>query len=122
MTGHRYRHGERTTATLRSRQVDRPLTPDQRTLLELLSRGRTLVDAAAYMGLSVNTTKTHARYLYARLGADNAAHAVRVGFERELLTTGPPGDELVELLAGDVPVVTGRDSLPDDDDDDETEP
>lgn len=62
-------------------------TPTQLRLLELLSFGASLGVAARTMGISINSVKIHARRLYARLGADNAAHAVRVGFERGLLVT-----------------------------------
>lgn len=82
-------------------------TPTQLRLLELLSFGASQVDAARVLGVTVNSVKIHARRLYARLGADNAAHAVRVGLERGLL----------------VPNRWVHVTLPDeDDDDDEVDP
>lgn len=74
-----------TTAAMRVQQGDWELTARQVELLKLLSRGLSLRQVAQVMRLSVNSVKTHARRAYARLGANNAAHAVRRGFERGLL-------------------------------------
>lgn len=77
------------TAALRKREEGLPLTDVQLTVLELLSHGLTLPAISRQLTVSVNTVKTHCRRLYARLGASNAPHAVRVGFEAGLLSTDP---------------------------------
>lgn len=74
----------------RAGQRDLPPTSAQLLALDLLSRGRTVREVAEALGVSVNTAKTHVARLYARLGAVNAAHAVRLGTERGLLTDDAP--------------------------------
>lgn len=77
-----------TTAELRVRQGHMTPTVKQLRLLELLSYGASYGEAGLVLGITVNSVKIHARRLYARLGANNAAHAVRVGLERGLLERG----------------------------------
>ena len=46
-------------------------------LLELLSHGGSTVDAAAALGVSVNTVKTRLRRLYAKLGVHDREAALK---------------------------------------------
>jgi DNA-binding CsgD family transcriptional regulator len=98
-----YRPGSQTTARLRATQRGLPPTPIQLRALDLLSRGHDLRQVARLMNVSINTTKIHVRRLYARLDVDTAAHAVRVGFERRLLTVDDGlGDGLVDVPEEDL--------------------
>jgi DNA-binding CsgD family transcriptional regulator len=74
------------TEVLRARTAHLPPTPQQLLFLRLRSHGLTLEQVAWHLGISADTAKTHSRRLHARLGAVNAAHAVRIGFERGYLT------------------------------------
>ena len=53
------------------------LSPGEGELLELLSRGGSTVDAAAALGVSVNTVKTRLRRLYAKLGVHDREAALK---------------------------------------------
>lgn len=82
-------------------------TPYQRRVLELLSRGLSRGDVARVFGVTIDTIKTHIQRLYRRLGATNAAHAVRLGFERGLLVPGPdavrsPSDDAFPVAEDDL--------------------
>lgn len=100
------------TRTPPANQLGWPLTAYQLRILELLSRGMTRVEVARHLRVSVDTVKTHVHRLYGRLGASNAAHAIRLGFEQELLKSGPctepwntvpvPEDELEDELTTEV--------------------
>jgi DNA-binding NarL/FixJ family response regulator len=70
------------TRTIHGRTVGRgPLSPSQITILRHMANGMTNGAIAAAMHLSVDTIKTHARRMYAHLGAYDRAHAVRLGIE-----------------------------------------
>lgn len=98
-----YRPGAQTTATLRRTQAGLPLTQLQLRVVDLLSRGHNIQQVARLMSISVNTVKIHVRRAYARLGADSAAHAVRLCFERGLLIPGDGlGDGLVDVPEEDL--------------------
>ena len=53
------------------------LSPGEGELLELLSHGGSTVDAAAALGVSVNTVKTRLRRLYAKLGVHDREAALK---------------------------------------------
>lgn len=74
-----------TSYALRRRERDVPPTAQQLRVLRWLSHGLTVQGTAYQLNMNVNTVKTHLRRLYARLGAINAAHAVRIALARGLL-------------------------------------
>lgn len=64
-------------------------TPSAREVevLTLVSHGKSNGEVGREMCLSEGTIKTHLRRLYRKLDARDRAHAVRIGFERGLITT-----------------------------------
>lgn len=62
------------------------ITPRQRDVLELASLGLSDAQIGARLHLSETTIKRHLSVLYARWGCRGRCHAVRVGFERGVLT------------------------------------
>lgn len=62
-----------------------PLNDREIQVLIGLSYGKTYGQIGTALFLSENTAKTHGRRLFAKLGVGDKAHAVRVGFELELL-------------------------------------
>lgn len=54
------------------------LSPRERELLEALGSGRTNVELAELLGLSVNTVKFHLRNLFDKIGVRNKAQAVHL--------------------------------------------
>lgn len=60
-------------------------TPAERRVLELLPSELSVAEIADRLFISRNTTKTHARNLYRRLGVQTRADAVRVARERGLV-------------------------------------
>lgn len=83
-----------TTAALREREGRLPPTAQQLAVLRWLSYGLQLPQVAYQLDMRLNTVKTHARRLYARLGASTAAHAVRIAFERGYLVEGDDVSDL----------------------------
>lgn len=79
--------------------VNWPLTPTQLRVLELRSHGLTGIQVARVLHMSIDTVKTHTRRLLSRLDAVNVTHAVRLGFERGLLSREPRTavDDLVSV-------------------------
>lgn len=70
------------TRTIHGRTVSTgPLSPTQIVILRHMANGMTNAAIAAAMYLSIDTIKTHARRMYANLGAYDRAHAVRLGIE-----------------------------------------
>lgn len=67
-----------------------PVTPRQHEVLNLISRGLEYAEIGLVLGISLDTVKTQASRVYRRLDVHNAAEAVRVGFERGLLTARDP--------------------------------
>lgn len=55
-------------------------------VLQLLADGSTFRDAAEALGIGENTVKSHAKNLYAKLGARNRPHAVMIGLREGLIT------------------------------------
>jgi ATP/maltotriose-dependent transcriptional regulator MalT len=64
-----------------------PLSPREREVLELVAGGTTNREAAARLFISEATVKTHLMHLYEKLGVNDRAAAVAVGYERGLLRT-----------------------------------
>jgi LuxR family maltose regulon positive regulatory protein len=64
-------------------------TPAERRVLDLLPSGLSLAEIADRLFITRNTTKTHARNLYRRLGVQDRSSAVRVAYERGLLSPAP---------------------------------
>lgn len=60
----------------RNAQPDDPLTPKERQVLHLLSRGFTYEESATQMGVSVSTVRTHVRNIYGKLDVHNKTEAV----------------------------------------------
>ena len=52
------------------------LTASERVLLAALARGRTNIELAVELGISINTVKFHLRNLYEKLGLKNRAQAI----------------------------------------------
>ena len=65
-----------------SRQTDKVLSPREREILELLSKGRSGEDAAVELGLSSETVRTHVRNAMNKLGAGTRVHAVALALQR----------------------------------------
>ncbi|MBU1358620.1 MAG: helix-turn-helix transcriptional regulator [Gammaproteobacteria bacterium] len=61
------------------------LTPRELEVLNLIARGLTAKLIARYLGISVNTVRTHRDNLRRKLGARNTAH---LGFLHAALTSG----------------------------------
>lgn len=61
------------------------LSPREREVLLALSFGASNKEIAAALFLAEETVKSHLRSVFAKLGARNRAHAVRLGFEAGLL-------------------------------------
>ncbi|HXP53522.1 MAG TPA: response regulator transcription factor [Streptosporangiaceae bacterium] len=62
-----------------------PLSSRELDVLALVARGTSNRDAAARLFISEATVKTHLLHIYAKLGVNDRAAAVAVGFERGLL-------------------------------------
>jgi DNA-binding NarL/FixJ family response regulator len=65
-----------------ARQADKLLSPREREILELLSKGRSGEEAAADLGLSSETVRTHVRNAMNKLGAGTRVHAVALALQR----------------------------------------
>jgi DNA-binding CsgD family transcriptional regulator len=63
----------------------RPLTARQVQILQLMANGRSGAQIGAELFITVDSVRTHARRLYAKLGAVDRAHAVAIGFAAGLL-------------------------------------
>jgi len=61
------------------------LSRREREVLTELSRGLTRAQIAAKLGISANTVKLTANNLYSKMGANNAADAIRIGLDRKLI-------------------------------------
>ena len=60
--------------------VDPPLTERERQVLDGMSRGKTNGEIGRELFLSEDTVKTHARRLFRKLGVNDRAQAVALGF------------------------------------------
>lgn len=64
------------------------LAPQKRIILQALAEGRSNEEIADQLDVSVDTVKTHLRYLYRQMGANNRAHAVALGCRWGIVDTG----------------------------------
>lgn len=64
--------------------------------LDLLSHGYTWAGVQAYQNVKEATARTRIKKVYRKLSARNAGHAVRIGFERQLLTACPDECEMCQ--------------------------
>ena len=67
-----------------------PLSQRELDILGLIAQGCSNREAAARLYISEATVKTHALHIYAKLGVNDRAAAVAVGFERGLLPRPAP--------------------------------
>ena len=79
--------GKLVAIATRGRQAKGPfgLTVQEMRVVELLPKGMTNRDIGEHLGISEATVKTHLLHIYAKLGVNDRAAAVAVGFERGLL-------------------------------------
>ena len=63
-----------------SQAIDPPLTERERQVLDGMSRGKTNNEIGRELFLSEDTVKTHARRLFRKLGVNDRAQAVALGF------------------------------------------
>lgn len=70
---------------VRAPEPEAPLSPRELEVLRLIAKGATNREAAAQLFISEATVKTHLIHVYAKLGVNDRAAAVAVGFERGLL-------------------------------------
>jgi DNA-binding CsgD family transcriptional regulator len=88
-----------TTSELRRREYGAALTAAQHEALRLLSHGLTDQQVGTRLDISHHSVKSRLRRAYARLGALDRAHAVRLGFEGGLLYAGDMADALRQVDA-----------------------
>src|SRR5262245_34565905 len=67
-------------------EIDEPLTPREREVLELLAEGLSNKAVAARLGISDQTVKFHVASISSKLGAANRTDAVRRAVRRGLIT------------------------------------
>jgi DNA-binding NarL/FixJ family response regulator len=67
-----------------------PLSQRELDVLGLIARGASNRDAAGRLFISEATVKTHVLHIFAKLGVNDRAAAVAVGFERGLLPRADP--------------------------------
>jgi two-component system, NarL family, nitrate/nitrite response regulator NarP len=60
------------------------LTTREKTMLAALARGRTNIELAQDLGISINTVKFHLRNLYEKLGLANRSQAIAFYYAREI--------------------------------------
>lgn len=61
------------------------LTPRELQILDMLSKGFTIKDIAAHLGIVEGTVNIHKRNIFEKLGASNAPEAVAIAFANEIL-------------------------------------
>lgn len=61
------------------------ITRRQREILQLYADGLSTTAVSSRLGLSVETVRTHTKGLFARLGANDRAHAVAIGLRTALI-------------------------------------
>lgn len=75
---------------LASRTRDRCLSPRERSVLQLLSEGKSNRGIAESLGLRESTVKCHISVILTRLDASDRTHAVMIGLERGLIHLDKP--------------------------------
>jgi DNA-binding CsgD family transcriptional regulator len=73
------------------RKASEEPTPRELELLVLMSRGAGYAESGVALGITVNSVRTFVFRLFRRIGAHDAHHAVRIGFERGWLVAADPG-------------------------------
>jgi len=68
------------------REPGSPISDREREVLSLIAQGRSNREVAAELFISEATVKTHLLHVYGKLGVNDRAAAVAVGFQRGLLT------------------------------------
>jgi DNA-binding NarL/FixJ family response regulator len=68
------------------REPGSPISDREREVLSLIAQGRSNREVAAELFISEATVKTHLLHVYDKLGVNDRAAAVAVGFQRGLLT------------------------------------
>jgi len=66
-------------------KVQRPISPREHEVLELLSYSQSSIEIASRLCLSNHTVNDHRKVLKRKFGARNAAQMIRLGFELQLL-------------------------------------
>jgi DNA-binding CsgD family transcriptional regulator len=79
------RRARRALMTGQAMESPTVLTARETEVLLLLARGRTYVQVADELGVSLNTVASHVKNLYRKLGVRSARAAVWRGFELRLL-------------------------------------
>jgi len=64
------------------------LTRRESEVLELISTGASYAEIGRHLGIGLNTVRTHVRSLYDKMGVENRAEAVNLGWALGLLRTG----------------------------------
>jgi DNA-binding CsgD family transcriptional regulator len=64
------------------------LTRRERAVLELISTGASYAEIGRDLGIEINTVRTHVRSLYDKMGVENRAEAVNLGWALGLLRPG----------------------------------
>ena len=72
-------------AASNGRSDRRAITRRQREILQLYADGLSTSAVSARLGLGVETVRTHTKALFARLGANDRAHAVAIGLRTALI-------------------------------------
>ena len=67
-----------------------PLSTRERELLECIVQGDTEQQIAGRLGISPHTVRTHVKNIYRKLQVHSRAAAVRLAYERHLISTPPP--------------------------------
>jgi ATP/maltotriose-dependent transcriptional regulator MalT len=68
------------------REPGSPISDRELEVLSLIAQGRSNREVAAELFISEATVKTHLLHVYDKLGVNDRAAAVAVGFQRGLLT------------------------------------
>jgi len=61
--------------------LGKPLSGKEEAVLNMAANGMSSIEIAVVLKRSTDTVKTHLRRVYAKLGARNAAHAVRIAYQ-----------------------------------------
>jgi DNA-binding NarL/FixJ family response regulator len=59
-------------------------------ILELIAAGAANKEIAERLGITEVTVKAHLRNIYAKIGAQNRAHAVTIALQQKLIESGMP--------------------------------
>jgi DNA-binding NarL/FixJ family response regulator len=82
--------GEAIARKLAARDPNGPLTPREFDVLRLLREGLSIDQMGRRLDITERTVRAHVTAIKVKLDAANTAQAVARGFERGLLSGGPP--------------------------------